>query len=192
MCEGSKDGTRHAKRTLPVFDQDLNCLPYPVSSSEQPQNEQNDQSESGKVVKKKRAPSELVANLALEDLANYFDMPIVEASKNLQVELTVLKRKCKKFGIPRWPHRKIKSLGTLIHDLQEEAERQQQEDKVAAMAVAKRQRTLVNERESIERKPFIELKNETKRFRQDVFKRRHRARALQNQVNSAFSSEEEE
>ena len=37
---------------------------------------------------------------------------------------------------------------------------------------------LQNERESIERTPFRELESETKRFRQDVFKRRHKARAL--------------
>jgi hypothetical protein len=48
------------------------------------------------------------------------------------------------------------------------------------MAVAKRQRMLESEKENIERKPFIELKTETRRFRQDVFKRRHRARALRN------------
>lgn len=68
--------------------------------------------------KKKRAPSEHVANIALSDLAKYFDLPIVEASRNLNVGLTVLKKKCREFGIPRWPHRKIKSLDGLIRDLQ--------------------------------------------------------------------------
>ena len=70
------------------------------------------------------------------------------------------------------------------HHLQEEAKRQQQENEAAAMAVAKRQRMLEREKETIERKPFIELKSETKRFRQDVFKRRHRARALRNHGSS--------
>lgn len=68
--------------------------------------------------KKKRADSKDVARIALEDLAKYFDLPIVEASRNLNVGLTVLKRKCREFGIPRWPHRKIKSLDGLIRDLQ--------------------------------------------------------------------------
>jgi hypothetical protein len=68
--------------------------------------------------KKKRAASDHVAKITLSDLAKYFDMPIAEASKNLNVGLTVLKRKCREFGIPRWPHRKIKSLDSLIHDLQ--------------------------------------------------------------------------
>lgn len=68
--------------------------------------------------KKKRAASKDVASIGLADLVKYFDVPIVEASKNLKVGLTVLKRKCREFGIPRWPHRKIKSLDNLIHDLQ--------------------------------------------------------------------------
>lgn len=69
-------------------------------------------------MKKKRAATEDVARIALEDLSKYFNLPIVEASKNLKVGLTVLKRKCREFGIPRWPHRKIKSLDSLIRDLQ--------------------------------------------------------------------------
>jgi len=72
----------------------------------------------GFIGKKKRAASDHVAKITLSDLAKYFDMPIAEASKNLNVGLTVLKRKCREFGIPRWPHRKIKSLDSLIHDLQ--------------------------------------------------------------------------
>lgn len=73
--------------------------------------------------------------------------------------------------------------------LQEETERQQQKDKVAAMAVAKRQKMLESEKENIERKPFMELQCETKKFRQDVFKRRHRARATGNQEPSTSSHE---
>ncbi|XP_057840050.2 protein RKD2 isoform X2 [Cryptomeria japonica] len=64
------------------------------------------------------APSKRVANIALKDLAKYFDVPITEASRRLEVGLTVLKRKCREFGIPRWPHRKIKSLNNLIENLQ--------------------------------------------------------------------------
>lgn len=68
--------------------------------------------------KKKRAATEDIARIALEDLVKYFDLPIAEASRNLKVGLTVLKRKCREFGIPRWPHRKIKSLDSLIRNLQ--------------------------------------------------------------------------
>jgi hypothetical protein len=67
--------------------------------------------------KKKRATKEHVAKITLSDLVKYFDMPILEASKNLNVGTTVLKRRCRELGLPRWPHRKIKSLDSLIHDL---------------------------------------------------------------------------
>lgn len=65
--------------------------------------------------------------------------------------------------------------------LQGEVQRQQEEDKVAAMAVAKRQRMIESEKETIEKMPFLDIQQETKKFRQDIFKRRHKARALENQ-----------
>ncbi|OMO98077.1 Plant regulator RWP-RK [Corchorus capsularis] len=168
-----------SKRSLPVLDQDLNCLPNSVATSEFLKSQQIEQSATGDAAKKrKRADSKDIARIALEDLAKYFDLPIVEASRNLNIGLTVLKRKCREFGIPRWPHRKIKSLDGLIRDLQEEADKRQEEDEAAAFAVEKRRMMLESERESIERDPYIELKSETKRFRQDIFKRRHKARAL--------------
>ncbi|MBA0824317.1 hypothetical protein Goarm_020994 [Gossypium armourianum] len=183
-CTRDGDNHYHLKRSLLVLDQDLNCLPNSGANSELLKSRQTEQNATGKtaggaVKKKKRADSKDVARIALEDLAKYFDLPIVEASRNLNVGLTVLKRKCREFGIPRWPHRKIKSLDGLIRDLQEEAE-QRQQDEAAAYAVAKRRMMLETEKESIEKEPFIELKSETKRFRQDIFKRRHKARALKN------------
>ncbi|PON50014.1 RWP-RK domain containing protein [Parasponia andersonii] len=178
-CQRNNQNHHQLRRNVPVLDQDLNCLPYPVTPSELSDDQQIEQSSSGTMEKKKkRATSKDIARIALSDLAKYFDLPIVEASRNLEVGLTVLKKKCREFGIPRWPHRKIKSLDSLIRDLQEEREWQQQDNKAAAIAVAKRQSMLENERESIEKKPFLEMKTETKRFRQDVFKRKHRARVL--------------
>ncbi|PIA46740.1 hypothetical protein AQUCO_01500350v1 [Aquilegia coerulea] len=173
------------ERVFSVLDQDLNCLPNATGvppSAEKQKSVQSPTDDAQKKTKntRKKAVSERIAEIALDDLVKYFDLPITEASKILKVGLTVLKRKCRELGIPRWPHRKIKSLDTLIHDLQEEAERQERENEVAAMAVNKRKRMLENEKESIARKPFMDIQSETKRFRQDVFKRRHRARNLKN------------
>ncbi|BAT99879.1 hypothetical protein LR48_Vigan06g059400 [Vigna angularis] len=177
-CQGNSNNFQPSEKVFPVLDQDLNYLPYEEDESELLDNETDVESSPGLLGKKKRAPSDLVAKISLSDLVQYFGMPIVEASRNLNVGLTVLKRKCREFGIPRWPHRKIKSLDSLIHDLQEEAKSQELEDMEAAMAVAKRQRMLECEKENIEKKPFMDIQTETKRFRQDVFKRRHRARAV--------------
>ncbi|XP_009766400.1 protein RKD5 isoform X2 [Nicotiana sylvestris] len=171
----SKSNQPDVKRCVPFLD--LNSLPYSDSDIEE-----NDQNVSEN--KKRRAGTKDIARLALEDLAKYFDLPIVEASKSLKVGLTVLKKKCREFGIPRWPHRKIKSLDSLIHDLQEEMQRQQEEDELAAIAVEKRKRMIEYERESIEKKPFMDIQKETKKFRQDIFKRRYKARVLENQCRT--------
>ncbi|KAL6224393.1 hypothetical protein ACLB2K_003248 [Fragaria x ananassa] len=184
------DGNYRQLRSLPMLDLDLNRPPCSVTVSESSDDQESGRQSPGNIEKKnRRAASERISKITLPDLVKYFDIPIVEASRSLNVGLTVLKKKCREFGIPRWPHRKIKSLDSLIRDLQsfivtsaqEETEFQQKENKDAALAVAKRQRMLERERESIERKPFLDMKIETKRFRQDVFKRRHRARVLRSQ-----------
>ncbi|CAN8236257.1 unnamed protein product [Cochlearia groenlandica] len=48
----------------------------------------------------------------------HFRLPIVEASKLLGVCPTVVKKMCRKGNLPRWPHRKIKSLERRITTLQ--------------------------------------------------------------------------
>lgn len=72
--------------------------------------------------------------LGFEQLSEYFHLPINEVSTRLGVCATVLKKICRKNGIPRWPHRKIKSLERMIKVLEmtvtsspEEAEQIQKE-----------------------------------------------------------------
>ena len=62
--------------------------------------------------------SERITEITLHELSQYFHMPITQASKELKVGLTVLKKRCREFGIPRWPHRKMKSLESLINNIQ--------------------------------------------------------------------------
>lgn len=49
-----------------------------------------------------------------EELAQYFHMPINDVSQELGICATLLKKICRKNGINRWPHRKIKSLDKMI------------------------------------------------------------------------------
>ena len=66
--------------------------------------------------------------------------------------------------------------------LQEEADYQELEEKKdAAMAVTERQKILEYERDNMERKPYIDIENDTKKFRQVMFKRKRKARVLQKQ-----------
>ncbi|CAH9089747.1 unnamed protein product [Cuscuta europaea] len=133
------------------------------------------------VHKKRRAAPEDIARIALEDLVKYFDLPITEASKSLKIGLTVLKKKCREFGIPRWPHRKIKSLDRLISNLQEEMQQQNDdnEDEATTIEVSKKKRMIEFEKERIEKKPYMDIQEETKKFRQDIFKRRYKARVME-------------
>ena len=61
-------------------------------------------------------------------------------------------------------------------DAQQELQKIEEEKQAAAIkALTKRKKMLENEKEIIQQKPALDLMTETKQFREDVFKRRHRA-----------------
>jgi len=60
----------------------------------------------------------LSSQIGLEELSQFFHLPISAVAKELGVCATVLKKICRRNGIPRWPHRKIKSLDKMIASLQ--------------------------------------------------------------------------
>ncbi|OMO52480.1 Plant regulator RWP-RK [Corchorus olitorius] len=53
---------------------------------------------------------ERVKNVTLEEIENFYHLPIDEAAKRMEFCPTVLKRICRKYGVQRWPHRKIQSM----------------------------------------------------------------------------------
>lgn len=55
--------------------------------------------------------------LSRKAISEYFYMPITQAAKELNVGLTLLKKRCRELGIRRWPHRKLMSLQTLIKNV---------------------------------------------------------------------------
>jgi len=57
-------------------------------------------------------------NICFDELAKYFHLPINQVAKELGVCATILKKICRRNGIPRWPHRKIKSLDKMIANLE--------------------------------------------------------------------------
>lgn len=60
----------------------------------------------------------IASEITREELSECFNMPSEDAAKKLGVGLTVLKRICRKFGVPRWPFRKLKSLDRLITNVE--------------------------------------------------------------------------
>lgn len=55
--------------------------------------------------------------LSMETISRYFYMPITQAAMDLDVGLTLLKRRCRELGFRRWPHRKLMSLLALISNV---------------------------------------------------------------------------
>lgn len=63
-----------------------------------------------------RKVAKRLRRLEFEEIEKYFEMPIIMAAKELGIGLTVLKKRCRELNINRWPHRKLKSLQSLIQN----------------------------------------------------------------------------
>uniref|UniRef100_A0A7S4BII7 RWP-RK domain-containing protein n=1 Tax=Chrysotila carterae TaxID=13221 RepID=A0A7S4BII7_CHRCT len=55
--------------------------------------------------------------LLIEELAQHFHKPIVEVAELMGVCTTVLKKICRRYGIQRWPQRKLQSINKIINTL---------------------------------------------------------------------------
>lgn len=55
-------------------------------------------------------PKPVARDIPLEVLSTYFHLPINDACKALGICSTSLKKICRRHGVVRWPHRKVKSM----------------------------------------------------------------------------------
>ncbi|KAF7830431.1 RKD-RWP domain containing protein [Senna tora] len=60
---------------------------------------------------------ERAGKMKLSDFSDYFHLPIEDAAKEVNLCPTVVKKICRKEGLARWPHRKIKSIVKKINIL---------------------------------------------------------------------------
>ncbi|OEL32992.1 Protein RKD1, partial [Dichanthelium oligosanthes] len=113
--------------------------------------------------------------LTFELVSQYFYMPIMQAARELNVGLTLLKKRCRQLGIPRWPHRKMKSLQSLINNVQvlQEAGKAAGEEQLRAVV-----EMLQQEKQLLEQRPYVQLEEKTKRLRQACFKANYKKRRL--------------
>ncbi|ESQ27706.1 hypothetical protein EUTSA_v10019554mg [Eutrema salsugineum] len=109
--------------------------------------------------------------LSMETISRYFYMPITQAAMELNVGLTLLKRRCRELGIRRWPHRKLMSLLTLISNVKE---LQKMEGEENAGKLKNALAMLEKEKKMIEEFPDLEFEDKTKRLRQACFKATHK------------------
>ncbi|CAN7130294.1 hypothetical protein BRARA_G03172 [Brassica rapa] len=109
--------------------------------------------------------------LSMEIISRYFYMPITQAAMELDVGLTLLKRRCRELGFRRWPHRKLMSLLALISNVKE---RQKMHGREKAGIFKNAVEILEDERRRIEENPDLEFSDKTKRLRQACFKATHK------------------
>ncbi|XP_057440123.1 uncharacterized protein LOC130731997 [Lotus japonicus] len=101
--------------------------------------------------------------LEFAEIKKHFGVKISEAAKNMNVGLTFLKRRCRELKIMRWPHRKLKSLNSLI-------------DNVKELGFENELAKLEKQRRMLEREPGMELNLETMKLRQACFKANYKRR----------------
>jgi len=63
-------------------------------------------------------PLSSAQTMDFDQLSNFFHLPINDASKELGICTTLLKKICRRNGIARWPYRKIRSLDKRIATLE--------------------------------------------------------------------------
>ncbi|TYG76837.1 hypothetical protein ES288_D03G146700v1 [Gossypium darwinii] len=105
------------------------------------------------------------ASLEIDEIQKYFDFPISKAAKEMNVGLTLLKKRCRELNIMRWPHRKIKSLKSLIHNVKE-------------LGLTNEIVMLEEHQRMLEKVPDLELTDRTKKLRQACFKANYKKRSL--------------
>ncbi|XP_020586521.1 protein RKD2-like [Phalaenopsis equestris] len=110
--------------------------------------------------------------LGLEEIRGYFNMPITRAAMEMNIGLTVLKKRCRELGITRWPHRKLKSLNTLITNIQEIGKCSSDEN------IKEELKSLEKHKRLMEENPEIQLTEETKKLRQACFKANYKRRVV--------------
>ncbi|KAK7282553.1 hypothetical protein RIF29_11439 [Crotalaria pallida] len=109
-------------------------------------------------------------DLKFEEISKYFGVPEAKAAKEMNIGLTLLKKRCRQLKIKRWPHRKFKSLELLI-------------DNVKEMGLSNEVAKLEQLRKMLKKLPGLELTEEIKKLRQACFKASYKKRRIGEVVN---------
>ncbi|KAK4277311.1 hypothetical protein QN277_015327 [Acacia crassicarpa] len=86
------------------------------------------------------AQRERAGKMKLSDFSDVFHLPIEEAARLVNLCPTVVKKICRKEGLPRWPHRKLKSIMKKVDILRGILNSPGQEAVARARAVAELER----------------------------------------------------
>ncbi|XP_030933460.1 protein RKD4 isoform X1 [Quercus lobata] len=152
---------------------------FAPSGSESSVISQSEYASSGKSEEEKGTSSrrKRTTLLELDEIQKHFDVPITKAAKEMNVGLTVLKKRCRQLNIMRWPHRKIKSLNSLIKNVQNK--RLELELLVVEDLGFKREADILEDQKRLlEILPDTELTEEIKRLRQACFKANYKKKRM--------------
>lgn len=123
----------------------------------------------------KQHPCDQLKDLNLTAIGKLFHLPIAVAAKQLGVGATVLKKKCRKLGIPRWPYRKLKSMDNVSNNLERFCRRTiDSEEKVHKL-----QDILKMQKEAMIQEPSLGFDPETRKLRQELFKHGYKYKQAQ-------------
>ncbi|KAJ0961117.1 hypothetical protein J5N97_000932 [Dioscorea zingiberensis] len=135
-------------------------------------------STTGSVIRPSRSK---IREIGYSELKKYFYMPIASAAKEMNVGLTVLKKRCRELGIARWPHRKMKSLNSLIHNVKEFGK-----DEGSDEIIGRELKTLEEQQRLMEENPEMEMNERTKKLRQACFKANYKKRKAMQSPNCIY------
>uniref|UniRef100_A0A7N0ZW49 RWP-RK domain-containing protein n=1 Tax=Kalanchoe fedtschenkoi TaxID=63787 RepID=A0A7N0ZW49_KALFE len=130
--------------------------------------------------------------LTWDILSQYFYLPIAQAARELNIGLTLFKKRCRELGVRRWPHRKLMSIKSLIKNVQEMEK--ESNPAVSKETVRSAVQVLEGQMKMMEVMPDVQLEAQTKRLRQACFKANYKKRRLMimngltNSAGSASSS----
>ncbi|XP_031124394.1 protein RKD1-like [Ipomoea triloba] len=122
------------------------------------------------------------STLSREVISSYFHMPVCQAAEELGIGETTLKERCRKVGIPRWPHRKLKSLEALMKNVQDFEENPKDALTRATIGVLKNRHKLLSDM------PGSNLDPETLCLRNAYFKLNYLKRKLRRAMISSSPS----
>ncbi|KAJ1690481.1 hypothetical protein LUZ63_004028 [Rhynchospora breviuscula] len=103
-----------------------------------------------------------------DQLAQKFNVPISKAAKEFKLSTSTLKLRCRELGFEKWPYPKLKSLRNLVNNL----------TKYRVQDFQNIVDEIWEEIESIKENPSLNIKDETKILRQQMYELKKKRRRM--------------